>query len=103
VPRTLKAITGERPRCQYWGKPLRPYAGTVEVFGNLDEAPDQKALPSLGSPYLSLREGKYLIERGYQVHPAEARAACSRCPEGAQQTSPGQRPGEKRIQTNNKP
>jgi len=66
MPRTLKEITGERPRCQFCDKPLRPYTDTVEVFGNLDEAPDEEALPSLDSRYLSLREGKYLVKRGYR-------------------------------------
>jgi hypothetical protein len=66
MPRTLKAITGERPRCQYCDKPLRPTTDTIEVFGHLDEAPDQETLPSLDSSHLSLREGKYLVERGYR-------------------------------------
>jgi hypothetical protein len=66
MPRTLKAITGERPRCQYCDKPLRPTTDTIEVFGHLDEAPDQETLPSLDSSHLSLREGKYLVERGHR-------------------------------------
>ena len=67
MPRTLKAITGERPRCAV-SAPSRSGRGTdtVEVFGDLDEAPEEETLPSLDSPYLSLREGQYLVERGYR-------------------------------------
>ena len=31
MPRTLKALTGERPRCQYCDKPLRPATSTLEL------------------------------------------------------------------------
>jgi len=37
----LKAITGERPRCQFCGKPLRPDTSTVALSGHLQEAPDE--------------------------------------------------------------
>ena len=43
--RTLKAITGGRPRCEYCDKPLRPWTDTVEVFGHLDEALEEETLP----------------------------------------------------------
>jgi len=39
MPRTLKAIAGERPRCQFCDKPLRPDTSTVELAGHLQEAP----------------------------------------------------------------
>jgi hypothetical protein len=39
VLRTLKAVTGERPRCQCCDKPLRPDTSTVELPGHLAEAP----------------------------------------------------------------
>jgi hypothetical protein len=31
MPRSLKAVTGERPRSQYSDKPLRPDTDTIEV------------------------------------------------------------------------
>ena len=66
MPNPLKSVTGERPRCQFCDKPLRPNTDTVEVYGHLDEAPDQETLPSLDSPYLSLQDMKDLVRRGYR-------------------------------------
>ena len=45
---TLKSLTGERPRCQYCDKPLRPATSTLEFSGHLKEAPnDQKVAAEL--------------------------------------------------------
>jgi len=41
MPRTLKAITGERHRCQSCAKPLRPDTSAVELSGHLEEAPNE--------------------------------------------------------------
>jgi hypothetical protein len=42
MPRSLKTLTGERPRCQYCDKPLRPATSTLELSGHLDEPPEEK-------------------------------------------------------------
>jgi hypothetical protein len=39
MPKTLKSVTGERPRCQYCDKELVPDTSTVELTGHLSEAP----------------------------------------------------------------
>ena len=39
MPKTLKAVTGKRPRCQYCDKELVPDTRTVDLAGHLSEAP----------------------------------------------------------------
>jgi hypothetical protein len=39
-PRSLKQITGDRARCQYCNKPLKPQTSLLELAGHLDGPPD---------------------------------------------------------------
>jgi hypothetical protein len=39
MPKNLKSVTGERPRCQYCDKELVPDSSSVELIGHLSEAP----------------------------------------------------------------
>ncbi len=41
MPKTLKSVTGKRPRCQHCDKELVPETSTVELAGHLAEAPAQ--------------------------------------------------------------
>jgi hypothetical protein len=65
MARTLKAITGERPRCQYCGKDVQPRTHRVLVLGHLTQVPTIEELRTLPQPephYPSVEEA---IKWGY--------------------------------------
>ena len=63
---TLRQITGERPRCQYCGKNLRPRTSEVEVMGHITTAPTCEELLTMPTPRPSWPSPRDAIERGYQ-------------------------------------
>jgi hypothetical protein len=72
MPRTLKAITGERPRCQFCDKPLRPNTWWFDVRGHITEPPltAETELPQGYDPnrvFRLTRRLTYLGEPGTRV------------------------------------
>ncbi len=63
---TLRQITGERPRCQYCGKDLKPTTSEVEVMGHIATAPTSEELLTMPTPQPSWPLPQDAIERGYR-------------------------------------
>jgi hypothetical protein len=63
---TLKQITGERPRCQYCGKELKPLTCTVEVAGHTCTPPTTDELIQMPQPKPSYPSTELAVERGYR-------------------------------------
>jgi hypothetical protein len=66
MPRTLKAITGERPRCQYCGKGVQPRTHRVLVLGHMTEVPTIEELRTLPQPELHYPSVEEAIKWGYE-------------------------------------
>jgi hypothetical protein len=63
---TLKQITGDRPRCQYCGKDLKPLTCTVEVTGHICTPPTTDELIQMPQPKPSYPSTEDAVQRGYQ-------------------------------------
>ena len=64
--RTLKQIAGERPRCQYCGKELKPVTCTVEVTGHITDVPAIDELLRMQQPNPTWPTTSVAVERGYR-------------------------------------
>jgi hypothetical protein len=65
MQRTLKAITGERPRCQYCGKAVQPRTRQVLVLGHLTQVPTIEGLRTLAQPQPHYPSVEEAIKWGY--------------------------------------
>jgi hypothetical protein len=63
---TLKQIAGERPRCQYCGKELKPVTETVEVTGQITALPSVDELLQMPQPRPSYPPTRIAVDRGYR-------------------------------------
>jgi hypothetical protein len=61
---TLKLIAGERPRCQYCGKALKPLTCTVEVASHVKEPPTIDELLQMPQPGPSCTMTELAATRG---------------------------------------
>jgi hypothetical protein len=68
--RPLAEVTGERPRCQYCDKPLRPWTTAIEVVGRLGSPPELDVLVSLEPTVQLLYKSfaDWASEVGYQAN-----------------------------------
>ena len=66
---TLRQITGERPRCQYCNKELRPVTEYVEVGGHITSVPTVDELRQILQPRPTYPSTQEAIARGYQTAP----------------------------------
>jgi hypothetical protein len=64
-PRSLKQITGDRLRCQYCNKPLKPQTSLLEVAGHLDGPPDAQELAQTGPMHNSFWTPEPALKNGY--------------------------------------
>jgi hypothetical protein len=64
-PRSLKQITGDRLRCQYCNKPLKPRTDLLELVGHLDGPPDVQELASITPMSHSFWTPERAIQHGY--------------------------------------
>jgi hypothetical protein len=64
--RTLKSITGERSRCQYCDRTLKPTTDHFEVLGHLMDVPTAEQLGELPQPKPSWPPVEEAVRRGYQ-------------------------------------
>jgi hypothetical protein len=62
---TLKRIVGERPRCQYCDKELKPVTCTVEVNGHITAPPTVEELIQMAQPNPAWPPTSIAVERGY--------------------------------------
>ena len=62
----LKQIAGERPRCQYCGKELKPVSDTVEVTGHVSAPPSVDSLLQMQQPRTSYPSTNIAVDRGYR-------------------------------------
>ena len=62
---TLKQIAGERPRCQYCDKELKPVTCTVEVDGHITVPPTVDELIQMAQPNPTWPPTGMAVERGY--------------------------------------
>ena len=63
---TLKQVAGDRPRCQYCGKELKPVTDTVEVTSQINTPPPVDELIQMQQPKLSYPPTNIAVDRGYQ-------------------------------------
>jgi hypothetical protein len=63
---TLKQVAGERPRCQYCGKELKPVTETVEVTGHINVPPAVESLFQMPQPRPSYPPTRIAVDRGYR-------------------------------------
>jgi hypothetical protein len=63
---TLKQSAGERPRCQYCDKELKPVTDTVEVTGHITVPPAIDGLLRMQQPKPSYPSTNIAVDRGYQ-------------------------------------
>ena len=72
MAKTLKSVTGKRPRCQYCDKELVPDTSTVELTGHLSEAPVRGDLCALSllspRPRLQVEASQQLRGRTSHEH-----------------------------------
>ena len=62
----LSKFTGERPVCQFCGKPLIPRTWYVEVVGHIGHAPELDVLVELDQGQMPYPEAEEAIQRGYE-------------------------------------
>ena len=63
---TLKQIHGERPRCQFCGKDLKPLTCTVELTEHITEVPTADELLGMPQPNPTWPTTNVAVERGYR-------------------------------------
>jgi hypothetical protein len=66
MKRTLKEITGERRRCAYCDRALRPNTDYVRVLGHLQEIPTAEQLREMAQPQPGLMHVKDAVYYGYR-------------------------------------
>jgi hypothetical protein len=64
-PRSLKQITGDRQRCQYCNKPLKPQTSLLELAGHLDGPPDVQDLAQTAPMPNSFWTPERALKNGY--------------------------------------
>ena len=64
-PRSLKAITGDRARCQYCNKPLKPHTSMLELAGHLDGPPDAEDVAQAAPMPNSFWTPERALKNGY--------------------------------------
>jgi len=62
---TLKQITGERPRCQFCGKDLKPETCSIELKDHITEPPETEELLRMPQPRPSYPSTQDAVQRGY--------------------------------------
>jgi len=67
MKRTLEEITGERLRCEYCGKALRPSTDYVRVLGHLQKIPTADQLKEMAQPEPGLMHVRDAVYYGYQA------------------------------------
>jgi hypothetical protein len=63
---TLKQIAGERPRCQFCGKELKPVTCSVELAGHITRLPAVEQLLRMPQPDLRYPSTEDAVKRGYR-------------------------------------
>ena len=64
-PKSLKQITGERARCQYCNKPLKPQTSLLELAGHLDRPPDAEDVAQAAPMPNSVWTPERALKNGY--------------------------------------
>jgi hypothetical protein len=65
LPRSLKHITGDRARCQYCNKPLKPHTALLELAEHLDGPPDAQELARTAPMPNSFWTPERALKNGY--------------------------------------
>jgi hypothetical protein len=64
-PRSLKAITGDRARCQCCNQPLKPHTSMLELAGHLDGPPDAEDVAQAAPMPNSFWTPERALKNGY--------------------------------------